>query len=38
VKQKIEALEQERLEAVKNENYERAAEIRDELKKLRDGQ
>lgn len=38
VKQKIEALEKERLEAVKNENYERAAEIRDELKKLRDEQ
>ena len=38
VKQKIEALEKERLEAVKSENYERAAEIRDELKKLRDAQ
>ena len=38
VKQKIEALEQERQEAVRNENYERAAEIRDELKRLRDGQ
>jgi len=38
VKQKIETLEKERLEAVKNENYERAAEIRDELKKLRSEQ
>lgn len=38
LKQKIEALEKERQEAVKNENYERAAEIRDELKKLKDEQ
>lgn len=34
-KRKIEALEAEQKEAVKNENYERAAELRDELKKLR---
>ena len=32
---KIEELERERAEAVKAENYERAAEIRDELKRLR---
>ena len=35
-KRRIEALEAERQEAVKNENYERAAEIRDELKALRE--
>lgn len=35
LKHKIEALEAERQDAVANENYERAAEIRDELKKLR---
>ncbi|MBQ3706923.1 MAG: UvrB/UvrC motif-containing protein [Clostridia bacterium] len=35
-KHRIEALEAERAEAVKNENYERAAEIRDELKALRE--
>ena len=34
-KRKIEALVEEQREAVKNENFERAAEIRDELKKLR---
>lgn len=32
---RIELLERERKEAVKEENYERAAEIRDELKRLR---
>ena len=35
-KRRIEALEIEQREAIKNENYERAAEIRDELKKLRE--
>lgn len=35
VKQRIEELEKERAEAVKAENYERAAQIRDELKQLR---
>ncbi len=34
-KRKIEALVEEQREAVKNEDFERAAEIRDELKKLR---
>lgn len=34
-KHRIDALEKERAEAVKNENYERAAEIRDELRRLR---
>ena len=34
-RRKIDALEAERREAVKNEKYERAAEIRDELKRLR---
>ena len=34
-KRKIEALIEEQREAVKNEDFERAAEIRDELKKLR---
>ncbi len=37
MKDRISALESERIEAVKSENYERAAEIRDELKKLRGG-
>jgi len=37
LKNKIEALEKEREEAVRNENYERAAQIRDELKDLRGG-
>ena len=32
---RIDALEKERREAVKQENYERAAEIRDELRRLR---
>ncbi len=36
LKQKMEELEKERQEAVRNENYERAAEIRDELKSLRE--
>ncbi len=35
LKHKIHALEAEQKEAIKNENYERAAEIRDELKNLR---
>ena len=35
-KRRIESLEAEQREAIKNENYERAAEIRDELKKLRE--
>ena len=35
--QEYEALEKEREEAVRNENYERAAQIRDELKDLRGG-
>lgn len=35
MKHRINALEAERKEAVNNENYERAAEIRDELKRLR---
>ena len=35
-KRKIESLVEEQREAVKNEDFERAAEIRDELKKLRD--
>ena len=35
VKQRIEELERERTDAVKAENYERAAQIRDELKQLR---
>lgn len=34
-RKKIEALEKEQKKAVKEENYERAAEIRDELRKLR---
>lgn len=34
-KHRIDALEAERKEAVQKENYERAAEIRDELKRLR---
>lgn len=34
-KHRIDELEAERKEAVKNENYERAAEIRDELRRLR---
>ncbi len=34
-KKKIAALEQEQKEAIKNENYERAAELRDEIKNLR---
>lgn len=38
LKKKIETLEAERQEAVKTENYERAAQIRDELKKLREAQ
>ena len=37
-KRRIEALEAEQKEAIRNENYERAAEIRDELKKLREAQ
>lgn len=36
MKKKIESLEAEQREAIANENYERAAEIRDELKKLRE--
>lgn len=36
LKKKIESLEAEQREAIENENYERAAEIRDELKKLRE--
>ena len=35
LKDRIASLEKEREEAIRNENYERAAEIRDELKKLR---
>jgi len=35
LKDKIASLEKEREDAVRNENYERAAEIRDELKSLR---
>lgn len=35
LKHRIDELENERKEAVKAENYERAAEIRDELKRLR---
>lgn len=35
-KKKIEELEKEQKKAIKEENYERAAEIRDELRKLRD--
>lgn len=35
LRHKIEELESERAEAVKAENYERAAQIRDELKRLR---
>ena len=35
LKRRIESLENEQKEAVRGENYERAAEIRDELKKLR---
>lgn len=36
LKEKIASLEKEREEAVRNEDYERAAEIRDELKNLRE--
>lgn len=36
MKKKIESLEAEQKEAIAGENYERAAEIRDELKKLRE--
>ncbi len=36
LKNKIRALEAEQKEAIKTENYERAAEIRDELKNLRE--
>ena len=35
LKHRIDELERERKEAVRDENYERAAEIRDELKRLR---
>lgn len=35
MKRKIESLEAEQQNAIQNENYERAAEIRDELKRLR---
>lgn len=35
LRNKIEALEAEQQNAIRDENYERAAEIRDELKKLR---
>ena len=35
MKNRIEALEEEQKEAVRTENYERAAQIRDELRKLR---
>jgi protein arginine kinase activator len=37
MKKRIAELEAEQTQAVKNENYERAAEIRDELKRLREG-
>lgn len=36
IKDKIELFEKERIDAIENENYERAAEIRDQLKKLRE--
>lgn len=34
LKDKVASLEKERDDAVRNENYERAAEIRDELRSL----